>query len=627
MSVKRSKRRVPALVVGLVLVVAAGAGYWHFGRAVAVPIVEAVQGTVAQRVVGPGTLQARVPVTLAARITATVQQVNVDIGDEVRRGQALVQLDDRDLAAKRGVVGAQQTALARNVDAAKASVAKAQAELELARSKQQRDAELLRSGFVSQAVLDGADAALRAAQANLDNARATHAARAAEASALQHEARYADAVLSFTRIVAPMDGVIIARQAEVGTTVVPGSTLLRMVDPATLWVAMSVDESVLARVLIGQVASIRMRSGEVLPGKVARITHQSDAATRELEVNIAFDKPPARFDRRHLPILSTDFMLHNIDTDKIKPAADSSAFVRYDAMPWRCAEALLTEAGWTLHDLPQGQVGLGVAADSQYCVLLQQRPKPNDVVDGHGLLRAAGAGALDFALATSVSDIVLVDEVLVGLNWTWLRAGRYCGIARSPDRGTEGARSVLAGSPLAGRPLAELASWLCSLDPMYRSIGLAAINAFWNRADGPLASSHNGLERFEPLGDGLVVVGGFREALKKLPMATVIERELQGNDVSVDRAQVQLSNANAIAITAQTLMNGSLEPLLARVNHIPTKLLLGPSAPVSPILFEHGLTAVSGLTITDPGATRTFIAETGAMIMLDHLTHPLGLDK
>lgn len=295
MSMKRSKLLVPALVVGLALVVAAGVGYWHFGRAVAVPIVEAAQGAVAQRIVGPGTLQARVPVTLAARITATVQQVKVDIGDEVKRGQALVLLDDRDLAAKRGVVGSQQTALARNVDAARASVAKAQAELELARSKQQRDTELLRSGFVSQAVLDGADAALRAAQASLDNARAAHAARLADASALSHEARYADTVLSFTRIVAPMDGVIIARQAEVGTTVVPGSTLLRMVDPATLWVAMSVDESVLARVQIGQAASIRMRSGELLPGKVARITHQSDAATRELEVNIAFDKPPARF--------------------------------------------------------------------------------------------------------------------------------------------------------------------------------------------------------------------------------------------------------------------------------------------------------------------------------------------
>ena len=295
MPVKRSKRLVPALVAGLVLVVAAGVAYWRFGRAVAVPIVEAAQGTVAQRVVGPGTLQARVPVTLAARITATVQQINVDIGDEVKRGQALVLLDDRDLAAKRGVVGGQQVARARNVDAAKASTAKAQAEIELARSKQLRDAELLRTGFVSQAVLDASDAALRAAQANLDNARAAHAAREADALTLSHEARYSDTLLSFTRITAPMDGVIIARQAEVGSTVVPGTALLRMVDPATLWVAMRVDESVLARVQVGQAASIRMRSGEVLPGKVARIARQSDAATRELEVNVAFDKPPARF--------------------------------------------------------------------------------------------------------------------------------------------------------------------------------------------------------------------------------------------------------------------------------------------------------------------------------------------
>lgn len=294
MPVKRSKLLAPALVAGLVLL-AAGAAYWRFGWAVPVPIVEAAQGTVAHRVVGPGTLQARVPVTLAARITATVQQVNVDIGDEVKRGQALVLLDDRDLAAKRGAVGGQQTSLARNVDAAKASIAKAQADLELARSKQRRDAELLRTGFVSQAVLDASDAALRVAQANLDNARAAHAAREAEGVTLSHEARYSDTLLSFTRIAAPMDGVIIARQAEVGSTVVPGSTLLRMVDAATLWVAMRVDESVLARVQVGQAASIRMRSGELLPGKVARLARQSDAATRELEVNVAFDKPPARF--------------------------------------------------------------------------------------------------------------------------------------------------------------------------------------------------------------------------------------------------------------------------------------------------------------------------------------------
>lgn len=291
-----NRRRVAFVAVAAFVIVVLGAfAYARFLRAVEVPIVEAAQGTVAVRVVGPGTVQARVPVTLAARITATVRQLDADVGDAVKRGQTLGLLDERDLAARRGVVDGQRVAVERNVRAAQAAVAKAQAELELARSKQRRDAELLRTGFVSQSVLDASDAALRAAEANLDNARAALAAREAEARSLSQELRYADTVLSFARIVAPMDGVIIARTAEVGATVVPGTPIFRMVDPATLWIAVRVDESVVGRVRVGQPASIRLRTGETLAGKVARIARQSDAATRELEVNVAFNAPPARF--------------------------------------------------------------------------------------------------------------------------------------------------------------------------------------------------------------------------------------------------------------------------------------------------------------------------------------------
>lgn len=292
---KLRKPWLVGLAAALAVALIAGLVYLRFGRAAAVPTVEAQPARVSQRVVGPGTVQARVPVTLASRITATVRQVDVDVGDTVRRGQQLALLDDRDLTARRGVVDGQQTALARNLDAARATMARAQAEHELARSKQQRDAELLRTGFLSQAALDASDAALRAAAANLDNARATLAAREADARALAHEARYAETVLSYTRIVAPMDGVVITRQTEPGSTVVPGSALLRLVDPATLWIAMRVDESVLDRVQVGQPATIRLRTGETLAGKVARIARQSDAATRELEVNVAFDTPPQRF--------------------------------------------------------------------------------------------------------------------------------------------------------------------------------------------------------------------------------------------------------------------------------------------------------------------------------------------
>ncbi|MEQ1807523.1 MAG: efflux RND transporter periplasmic adaptor subunit [Burkholderiaceae bacterium] len=292
---KRSGRLVAGLVVVLVLLVASGAAYLRFGRTVAVPFALVRHGEVVQRVLGPGTVQARVPVTLSARITATLRQLDADVGDVVKRGQTLAVLDGRDLSARRGVVSSQRDALAHNLDAAQANVAKAQAELELARSKKQRDAELLRTGFVSQAVLDASEAALRAAAANLENVRAAHSAREDDALALAQEALYADTQLSFTRITAPMDGVIISRLAEVGATLVPGSPLFRIVDPATLWVATRVDESVVGRVRVGQAASIRLRTGETSSGKVARIARQSDAATRELEVDVAFDVPPARF--------------------------------------------------------------------------------------------------------------------------------------------------------------------------------------------------------------------------------------------------------------------------------------------------------------------------------------------
>jgi len=290
-----SKRTIVVASVAAVVIAAAGAAYLRFWRAVPVTTVEVVQGRVALRVTGPGTLQARVPVTLSSRITATVARIDADVGDIVKRGQLLAVLDDRDLAARRAVAGGQQDASVRNIEAAQATVAKAQADLELAQSKHRRDSELLRSGFLSQSSLDTSAAALQSALANLDNARAGLAAREAEKLALAHEVRYSDTVLSFTRIIAPSDGVVILRQAEMGTTVVPGSPILRLADPATLWIAMRVDESAVGRVMVGQTASIRLRTGETHAGKVARIARQSDAATRELEVNVSFDSPLERF--------------------------------------------------------------------------------------------------------------------------------------------------------------------------------------------------------------------------------------------------------------------------------------------------------------------------------------------
>ena len=150
-------RKVVAGPAALAAIAALGAAY-SFWRAVPVTTAEAVQGRVALRVTGPGTVQARVPVTLSSRITATVARIDADVGDTVKRGQLLAVLDDRDLAARRAVAGGQQEILARNLSAAQATVAKAQADLELAQSKYRRDSELQRSGFLSQGSLDASAA-------------------------------------------------------------------------------------------------------------------------------------------------------------------------------------------------------------------------------------------------------------------------------------------------------------------------------------------------------------------------------------------------------------------------------------------------------------------------------------
>jgi RND family efflux transporter MFP subunit len=286
-------KRALWVAVGAVVLAGAVAGFTL--RATPVETQAAAEGVVPVRVAGPATVEARIPVTLSARITATVAKLLADQGDAVKRGQLLAELDDRELDAKRAAATTAQETVARNVAAAKAAVAKAEAELELARVKFKRDQDLLRSAYISQSAMDASAAALRSAEANLDSAKAALAARESEVRGVAHEARYAETVVSHTRIAAPMDGIVVERLAEVGSTVVPGTPLFRLVDPATVWVAARIDESVVGRVRVGQSAEIRLRTGETLPGKVARIARQSDAATRELEVNVAFESPPARF--------------------------------------------------------------------------------------------------------------------------------------------------------------------------------------------------------------------------------------------------------------------------------------------------------------------------------------------
>lgn len=218
-----------------------------------VVVMAATDGGLIRTIHGPGTVQSRFPVTVSPRITAAVTELYADQGDAVRRGQILARLDDRDLAAR---------------------MATARASLTLARASYHRNRVLFERGFLSQAALDVASAALRAAEAS---------------------EREAAAALSYAQIAAPFDGVITARTAELGHIAGPGDSLFRLVNPRALWVVARMDESEVANVSVGQHASIELRSGGRYAGTIARIGLESDAAARELEIDITFDEPPRRF--------------------------------------------------------------------------------------------------------------------------------------------------------------------------------------------------------------------------------------------------------------------------------------------------------------------------------------------
>jgi HlyD family secretion protein len=283
------------LVATAVAAVAALLGYRFLVYAPPVAVIPAKEGKVAIEVHGPGVVAARIAVTVSTRVTGILKEVHADQGDSVTSGQLLAVLDDTDVAAKAIAARQGATASRRNVEAADAALAKARADLDLARSNFQRDQEVFRTRNISQAAMDATAAALKSAQSAEASAAATLAARQAESEAAAQEAVYASVLHAFTRISAPMDGLIVSREAEAGNTLVPGSPILRLVDTRTLWVAARIDESVVGRAEVGQPARIQLRGGQEILGEVARISRQSDAATRELEVDVAFREPPERF--------------------------------------------------------------------------------------------------------------------------------------------------------------------------------------------------------------------------------------------------------------------------------------------------------------------------------------------
>lgn len=263
---------------------------------VGVDTIEATRADLSPGVFGIGTVEAQHAYAVGPIQAGRLLRVLVDQGDRVQAGQLLGEFDPVDLsqrakAARSAAERARQTA-----QAAQSQVAEAESRARLAQANSAGYFALYQQNFVAREMADSRRHEAAAAEAALAAARANAVAARSEIGRAEADMQGIEQVRNSLKLLSPVDGVVTAREAEPGTTVVAGQAVLRLVDPARLWVRVRVDQARAQGVQVGQAADIALRStpGAALPGKVVRIDLQSDALTEERIVNVAFDAAPAQ---------------------------------------------------------------------------------------------------------------------------------------------------------------------------------------------------------------------------------------------------------------------------------------------------------------------------------------------
>ena len=249
------------------------------------------------QVYGNGTVEAKVVVNVSSKITGRIVELFADQGDQVKRGQLLAKLENDDFRHQEQQSEAGLGKSAASLSVEQANLQKATANLILAEKNAQRFKTLAEKNFVSKLEAEQYDTACQVAREEVARSKAAVEAVRMEQRANNAGLGFARSRVADTLIYAPQDGIIITRDLEKGATVSPGMSILTLADPRTIWVKANVDESQLKGVAVGKKAMITLRSspGEQLPGQVARLGHQSDRVTEELEVDVAFSEPLQNF--------------------------------------------------------------------------------------------------------------------------------------------------------------------------------------------------------------------------------------------------------------------------------------------------------------------------------------------
>ncbi|SHE49291.1 RND family efflux transporter, MFP subunit [Desulfacinum infernum DSM 9756] len=199
-------------------------------RPVPVQVDKAVRETLRDTMRYLGFVEAAATANVAPRITATVVSVRVDEGDAVREGDPLAELDDRDIQAEVRALAARVESLEAKLEALEASIAAARRNVAFLRTEFERDRKLFEKKGISASALDASRNRLDTAVGRLDSLAAERRSVRREMDAAKAQWEEARTKLSYTRITAPVSGVVTRRMVDVGDLAKPGQPLLELMD-------------------------------------------------------------------------------------------------------------------------------------------------------------------------------------------------------------------------------------------------------------------------------------------------------------------------------------------------------------------------------------------------------------
>lgn len=243
--------------------------------------VDAVQSrAISPALFGIGTVEARYTSKIGPTVAGRVKRIDVNVGDAVKAGQVLGEMDPVDFDDR---VRSQDAAFKRS----EATLREAQARQVYARTQDHRYSKLVSSRTVSEEA-----AALKRQERQIADAVVSEARQELERTRSDRDALVAQR--NNLRLTAPMDGVVFVRDADPGTTVVAGQPVVEIIDTTHLWVNVRFDQISASGLAAGLPASIvlRSRSGQALKGRVLRVEPMADAVTEEMIAKAVFDVVP-----------------------------------------------------------------------------------------------------------------------------------------------------------------------------------------------------------------------------------------------------------------------------------------------------------------------------------------------